>query len=683
MDLKLSYKWVKEYVKSELSAEDFARKLSLHGPSIERWHKNDAMDDFVLDIEVTTNRIDSASVIGIAREASAILNTNFLWTKPNPDLTVNKSFPLKASIEDYARCPRFQAIVMDNVTIKESPEWLKQRLEASGINSINNVVDITNYVLLEYGQPMHAFDYSKVEGSEIKVRLAKQGEKITTLVSTQEVELTSDDLVIADATSPLSIAGVVGGSKSGIKSNTKTIILEAANFNAIKTRKTARRHNTLTDASSLFEKDLPAEQTEIAILRAIELVKELAGGEVASELLDVKADLPQPKFIKYPYSLTKRILGLEITKEEIINNLTRLGFECEDAVEYLNVKVPYYRSKDVQLDYDLTEEIARIYGYHKIPSVLPVGQIPQVNTPSIITNEDKVREFLAANGFTELFSYSLISDRYLKVSSINPESAFEISNPLNEDFKYLRTHMASTMLITAESNEALKDNLKLFEISNVYLKKDPKDLPLEESHLSILVNGTNYKHTFYELKGIFELVLKSFGIDTESIEYKNEKVTEPFFTGKSANIYLNNDLLGTLGLVSRNAKSMLGLKKETALLEVNFVKLSQIIDTTVKSYSPIPKYPAVTRDLAFVLNKSIQWKEIQDLVRESAGDLLKSIELFDVFEDKKLGEDKKSIAFHVTLQSLDRTLIEDDVVGVMTRISTEIQNKFKALERVR
>jgi len=681
MDIKLAYKWIQEYVKTDLKADDFARKLSLHGPSIERWHYDEDLEDFVLSIEATNNRVDIASVIGIAREATSILRTDFLWKRAKPNLSIKKILPLNVNIHNFERCSRFQSIVIDGITVKDSPEWMQKRLKASGINSINNIVDITNYVLLEYGQPMHAYDYNKIDGHEINIRLAIFGEKILTLGSTNDSELTSSDLVVCDSNSPMSIAGVKGGGKSAITSFTKTIALEAANFEPTSTRKSARKHNLQTDASSLFEKGLPSELTEDAIYRAIELVLELAGGEVASELVDKKITNHVFSDIKYPYSLTKKILGVDVDKSEIVDILERLGFKCIDLGEYLQVKVPYYRALDVQFDYDLTEEIARIYGYHKIPNLLPVGSIPVVKTPSIITNEDRFRDIMVDNGFIEMFSYSMVSAKHLKIANIESSDVINILNPLTNDYLYMRNEMSSNALIVSANNQTFKDKLKLFEISNIYLKTSETDLPKEQSTLVILSNGTNYKEIFYELKGLWELILKNFGIDLNDIKYMNEIIGEPYFTGRSANIYFKGDFIGKIGLASKKAQASASLKKENVLLEVNFEKLSEIIDNSTKSYKGIPKYPLVNRDLAFILDSSIEWKMIQDVIIKEAGEFYLASDLFDVFESNKLGLNKKSIAFHLTLQSENKTLEEFEVNEIVDRITASIVSNFNSVIR--
>lgn len=680
MEIKLPYNWIKEYLETDLEPKELAKIVYLYGPSIEKAEFNTDLNDHILEIETTPNRVDIASVIGMAREAGTILKSQFTLKKPEVNLTPSEILSFNIKIHDYERCRRFSSIIIKDVKVGKSPEFIQKRLEACGINSINIIVDITNYVLLEYGQPMHAYDYNKLQGNQINVRLAKEGETILLLGDSKPTKLDPDDLVIADETSPVCIAGVKGGEKSGITSETTTIVLEAANFHPIKTRRTARRHALQTDASSLFEKDLPPEQTEFALMRAVELILQNAGGEIASEVFDVsvkgKQDGLSNPTISYNYSLTKKILGIEIPKEEVIDIMTRLGFDTTDMGDTLQVEVPYFRANDIKFDYDIVEEIARIYGYHNIPSKLPETQIPTVKTESIITNENRVREILAANGLTEVFTYSLVSEKHLEIANINSSDTIEISNPLSLDYQFMRAELASEMLMISKRNQGFRDEIKIFEISNIYKKISDKELPTERSTLSILIATSNYKTAFYELKGYLELVLKMFGIEINKFEYKNEDINAPYAKGKSAGIYYSNKLIGKIGIVSNDAVNALGLKKQNAILEVDFEEINIILDTTIKSYKQIPKFPSAERDLAFIIPKSVQWSQVREIVKSTAGETLSYIELFDVFENDKLGKDKKSIAFRMEFQREDRTMEDEEISQLIAEIVKAVNENF-------
>lgn len=680
MDIRLPSKWIKEYVKTNLEAEDLAKVLSLGGPSIERWNYNSDLDDFVFDIEVTSNRADMASVLGIAREASSILKTEYLYKEPKISSKIDKNFPLEIDVENFELCLRYKSIVLTNIKVEDSPLWMKNRLEACGINSINNVVDVTNYVLLEYGQPMHAYDYDKVQGNKLVIRNAKKGEKAR-ILGNQIVELTEKDLVIADTGGVLCIAGIKGGENAEINSNTKTIILEAANFEQYTIRKTSRRLNIKTESSSLFEKGLSIELPSSALLRAVELLIELAGAKIASRVLDIKAAESKPTIIDFNFQSVEKVLGVKLSKNEIIDILSKLGFNLIEDQDILKVTVPFYRNEDVKYDYDLIEEVARIYGYHKIPSILPATAIPVVNTTPIIVNEDRVKDILVDLGFTETFSYSMISDRYLEIAGINPNNTIKISNPLTNDFKYLRTELVSSIIDISSKNETFEDRLRLFELTKTYLPQDDHSLPKEQNNLVILINGNSYQDLFYSIKGVWELILNRFSINTRDFTYSTENTMEPYSSSRSAIIKYGNTKIGEIGLISKRVHTITGLKKDNAVIEINFDYLNEIIQNSTKTYKKIPKYPPVNIDLSFIVDTKIQWRDIEDTVISIAGEYYASSSLFDVFENAKFGNNKKNISFHLSLVSKQRTLTSTEVNNMVENIKTELLGRFRAEER--
>jgi phenylalanyl-tRNA synthetase beta chain len=677
MDILLPYKWIKEYLKTDLDVEEFAKGMSLGGPSIEKWHYDEKLEDHILHIEVTTNRVDMASIVGIAREGRAILSLQGTGKKPELSYSRSSTLPLEVEVLEKEKCPRYQAVVIQNVEVKESPEWLKKRLEACEINSINNLVDITNYVLLEYGKPTHVFDYEQISGSKITVRKAHAGENFTAL-SGSEHKLNESNLVIADTEKVLALAGVIGGKNSAVNKNTKHIVIESANFEPTSTRKTAREMNLQTDASSLFEKGLNSQSTESAIERVIELVLELAGGEVVSEVIDVTASEFKPNIINFNPLLVKRILGVELSNTEIIETLNRLEFKCTEESGIIRIEVPYFRTEDIVLDYDIVEEVARIYGYDKIPSILPQGEIPVVSLPQNLIWEQKIKEMLAGIGLNEAFSYSMISDKHLKIAGVNPEQTLELLNPLTSDFVYMKIELASEMILTAANNEDYVEKLKLFELNQVFIPDQNNRLPLEQNNLVIVINSSTSDKAFYELKGIWEYILKSIGIDLRSMEYLENNTSKIYKKGASAQIKTQDLILGEIGVVSDHARNISGIKKHTAILEINFDKFFDIIQKTVKSYEPIPKYPAVQRDFAFVLDRKILWKDINRVVVQSSGELYKDSQLFDTYEGTGIPEGKKSIAFRLTLQSSEKTLTEEEISSVVENVTKSVAEKFAA-----
>lgn len=679
MNIFLPYKWIKEYVKTDLDAKEFALAVSMGGPSIEKWEYKDDIDDYVFDIEVTTNRADMACILGIAREASAILKAPFTYIPPK-NIEQNNSKEIKVDVQHNDLCRRYEAVVLDNIEVKESPQWLKDKLTACGFKSINNIVDITNYVLLEYGQPTHVFDYDKLDGKRIIIRSAKNDEKINVLGGV-EYDLNENILVIADESAPIAIAGIKGGEKAGISLATKTIVIESANFEPTNIRKSSRELNLKTDASTLFEKGLNIGLTNPSLLRIVELIMSVAGGVVASELIDIKKGDIKNRLIDFDISLSKRILGVEISKNEIIDSLSRLGFICEENDNKLSITVPYYRYEDIEFDYDIVEEIARIYGYDKIPSILPQGEIPIVKPQSDIVWEDKIKDFLSDIGLTEIFAYSMISNKQLDIVGIDPAECIKILNPLNEDFEYMRGELASTLIDVSAFNETYEQKLKLFELSKVYLPIEDNELPEERSHIGIIINGDNKTDIFYDVKGMWEYLEDRIGMDKRKCKYEKKDIVEPYDKNSSAQITYDGVSLGIIGILSKKAKSLAGLKKDYALMEIDFEAFCEIILKTTKSFTPTPKYQSVTKDLSFIFDKKTVWEDIENIVIKESADLFVDTSLVDVFVGKNIEKDKKSMTFSVTIQSKEKTLTESDITDVIDRIKKSILSTLNAKER--
>lgn len=679
MNIQVPYKWLKEYLQTKHTAQELATLLPLHGPQVEKVIHNDDLDDDILDIEITPNRVDTASITGIAREAGAITKEPFVLADPIVEFPESDLKDIAITIEEKERCYRFHAIVIDGVKVTESPEWLKQKIEALGHRSINNLVDISNYVLLEYGYPTHIFDYEKIEGNQIIIRRAKNGEQFETLDG-ETKELTSEDLVIADITKAISLAGVKGGMNSGVSTSTKTIVIEAANFEPYAIRKTARRHELHTDAASLFEKGLSPLSATPAILRVAELVQQIAGGKVVSTLKDESSIQITPKSITFNINEIERLLGVVIPINEVTDILTRLDFECSVVDERtLEVTVPHFRSIDVQYDYDLVEEIARIYGYDKIPSRVLDGAIPQVESDEMIEWENKVKDILAGAGLTEQFSVSMIGDNELEVMNLQPTDVLAIYNPLSVEYKYMRTELISTFLMTAKNNEDYADKLSLFELNMVYIPQE-NDLPQEIPTLAIMINGTNDQEVFSEVKGYFEHILQTFAISLDRFELKAIDAAQPFANGAYAEVIVDKANIGTIGLISTSIQEKHGIKKTVAILQVDFPKLVEILKSSVKSYKPTPRYPAVLRDFAFIVDEDVMWGAVKMAVKNTSS-TIKNIDLFDIYQGKGIDTGKKSIAFSVSYQAEDRTLTDEEVEEMVEKLKGELSRTFNALLR--
>ncbi|MFA5021059.1 MAG: phenylalanine--tRNA ligase subunit beta, partial [Patescibacteria group bacterium] len=451
------------------------------------------IDDAIMDIEITSNRPDAMSVIGIAREAAAILEAKFLYQTPKPNLAIKgEKKDLRVKVAEPKLCPRYSAVVMTDVKVGASPLWLQQRLLASGLRPINNLVDITNYILLEYGQPMHVFDYDKLqplsdfplrkgrEEAEINVRLAKKGEKILALDG-KEYELSADQLVIADAQNPVAVAGVMGGELSAATAETKTIVFECANFNPVSVRKTSRALNLRSESSVLYEKGISPENVTAAMLRAIELAQELGGAKIAGKPIDEKASKPKNKEIILDSEKVDSVLGVAIKPAEIKKNLEALGFKVAAAKKnQLKVAVPWWRTNDIDGQHDLVEEIARLHGYHNLPTELMSGALPAAALLHLskgelegvkrrggtdkFTLEDKIKDILAGFGLTEVYTYSFISEKQIIGAGLQLADHIKIANPLSADFEYMRTSLLPGVLQIIAENEGFYPAGKLFDL---------------------------------------------------------------------------------------------------------------------------------------------------------------------------------------------------------------------------
>jgi len=670
MDISLPYKWIKEYVDTNLSASDFASALSLKGPSIEKWHRAEILDDDILEIEVTPNRVDMASVIGIAREASAILNTSLNINVNEPNYPQESEKNLEIENQNLEKCPKYLGVLIDGIEMNQTPDWMKKRLEELGMNSINILVDISNYVLLEYGQPTHIFDYDKVENGKIIIRNANEGEGFVTL-DNREIELNSDDLVIADNSKVLGLAGVKGGISSGVNTNTKTIVIEAATFEGPSVRRSARRHDLQTDASSLFEKGLNTQSTHAAMNRVIELVLEHAGGRIVSPLVDSKKNDFENRVINFNRNLIPRILGIEIDESQIEEILNSLGFEVENLGEgNMNVKVPFYRNEDVIYDFDLVEEIARIYGYDNIPSILPDGEIPIYKSDAILSAEDKAKDILAGIGLTEIFSNEMVGDEELKLTNLTDDDVIAVANPLTVEAKYMRRDLLSTLFTFLSNNETYQEKIKAFEIANIYIPNEG-NLPTEQSTLSLLVNGKN-EDVYFETKGYFEHLLRNMNPKITDFLFERYDDDNYFEKGSGALIKYKDELVGKIGLISKKTRKKLGIKSMAAVLEVNFQKFNELSQNSTKSFAAIPKYPSVARDFAVLLDSKIAWQEIKDSITNINTEIIENIDFIEDYRGRGIEENKKSITFRVTLRDENKTLSEEEINNAVKKINSSI-----------
>ncbi len=503
MNIKIPVSWLREYLKTDLAAKTLASYFSLSGPSVEKIEK--VGQDYIFDIEITTNRFDAASVFGLAREGHAILSSlNEKTTLSAPKGTnlnlepdTAKRLTLDVVIKKNSLCPRFTAIVIDNVKIKPSPAYIRNRLRACGIRAINNIVDISNYLMLEMGQPMHTFDFDKIKGAKMVLREAQQSEKITTLDGISRI-LPAGTIVLEDQNRLIDLCGIMGGANTSVTSRTKRVVIFIQSYDPVKIRKTSQALNFRTDASVRFEKGVDIESIPQALSRAVYLAKLTAGAKIASELVDIYKQKPEDKKFKLSFDKLNRYLGISLEPQKATKILTALGFKVSAASSYLEAIPPSWRTQDIEDDVDLIEEIARIYGYHNLPSSLPVGQ-GEIEQEGILKDVIELKKSLKFLGLTEVISYSIISKELLNVAKAPKNQLVELSNPLTENWQYMRTSIVPSLLQIVSENQHTTEIIRVFEIAKTYTAQK-NNLPKQDLVLSIVFE----KADFYQIKGIIE-----------------------------------------------------------------------------------------------------------------------------------------------------------------------------------
>lgn len=633
----------------------------------------------VIEFEITPNRPDCLSIVGMARETSATLNTGMKY----PEIEVKNE---EGNISDYLRgieildkdlCDRYYARVIKDIKIESSPLWLQTRLMEAGVRPINNIVDITNYVMLEFGEPLHAFDLDKIIDNKIYVRRALESERIVTLDGVER-KLDSSNLVIADGEKPVAIAGVMGGFDTEVTNETNVILIEAANFNEKSVRLTSKTHNLRTEASSRFEKGIDSNLCEIACNRACQLIEEIGAGVVVGGIIDNYSNVRKASTISLRPRKVNELLGVEIDKKTIIDILKGLEFDVKDMGEFLEVKVPTFRL-DVEREVDLIEEVGRIYGFHNIPNKPLLGVLTRGERPYNVIIEDKAIRILQGLGLNEVMTYSFISPKAydkieLKSDSIKRNSV-KLINPLGEDYSVMRTTIIPNImeLLSRNFNYGVKEALT-FEIGNIFIPKELplKSLPQERRTLAIGMYG---EVDYYYLKGIVEILLNRLGIS--SFRYLREENHPTFHPGRTANIILDNKVLGIIGEVHPDVLENYDLDVPVYIGELDFVTIIEEANL-IKKYKPLPKYPSITRDLAVVIDREIPVTDIEDVIMKWGKDIVEKVELFDVYEGEQIPTGKKSVAFSIIYRSYDKTLRDEDVNKVHDKIVKEVEETFKA-----
>ena len=633
-------------------------------------------DDTVVDFEITNNRPDCYSIIGLAREAAAAFGKHMRHHEP----VVHGSDA--GSIYDYLDvevpatelCNRYSSRMVANVKIGPSPKWLRQRLRANGVRPINNIVDITNYVMLEYGQPMHAFDYRYVSSGKIVVREAEEGETLTTLDGNVR-NLKAGMLVIADENRAIGLAGIMGGENSEIMDDTTMVVFESANFNGTSIRQTALALGMRTEASGKFEKSLDPMMTIPAVQRACELVELLQCGDVLEGTIDVINYVPEPKKLPLECDKINRLLGTDISREDMVKYLNLL----EIPVEGDTILVPSFRP-DLNLMADIAEEVGRSYGYNEIPTTAFKNATQGGYTPEMLM-ENKAGVLCRGMGYSEIITYSFVSPAIFDQIRLPVDSplrnALRIQNPLGEDTSIMRTiALPSMMEILSRNNAYHNKAVKLYELAKIYLPVEGQVLPEEPKMLMLGTYGAN--ETFFTLKGEVEAIFA--GLRLKKASYTACSTNPSYHPGRCAVLSIDGEEVGVMGQVHPLVAKNYGIDTDVYCAEINFTKLfaCRLPDAT---YTPLPKYPAVSRDLALVCGEEITVAQAEDVITAAAGKLLRSVKLFDIYRGVGVPEGKKSMAFSLELRADDRTLTDTDSEAVTAKVLQALQEKLGAILR--
>ena len=625
------------------------------------------LHDVTFEYEITSNRVDCFGVIGIAREAAATFGKEFHPPVVTPTGNAeNASDYVKVTVKDTDLCPRYCARVVKNIRIAPSPKWMQRRLAAAGIRPINNIVDITNYIMEEYGQPMHAYDYDQLAGHEIIVRRAAKDEKFVTL-DEQERTLDENVLVICDGEKSVGIAGIMGGANSMITDDVKTMLFEAACFDGTNIRLSSKRIGLRTDASAKFEKGLDPNNAEEAINRACQLIEELGAGEVVGGIVDVYPTVKEPVRIQFEPERINALLGTDISAEEMLGYFKKIDLGYDENTN--EIIAPTFR-QDLFRTADLAEEVARFSGYANIPTTLPTGEATTGKLPFDLRVRAVAQDIAEFCGFSQGMMYSFESPKAFEKLMLPADSplrnAIRIMNPLGEDFSIMRTQSVNGMLTSLGFNYSHRNkNVRLYELGNIYI---PKALPLTElpDERVQFTLGMYGEGDFFTMKGVIEEFLDKLGI-TGRKSYRPNSGKTFLHPGRQANVYYGDKLLGFLGEVHPLVASAYGIGEKAYIAVLDMPTVTELA-TFDRKYAGIAKFPAVSRDISMVVPKQILTGEIEDVIIQRGGKILENCQLFDIYEGAQIRSGFKSMAYSITFRAKDRTLEEGDITAAMKKI---------------
>ena len=646
------------------------------------------LGDTVLDLDITPNRPDCLSVIGIAREVAALTGSKLHIPEVNyrESEAVIDSYVTVAIVEPDL-CPRYCASLLTGIKLTSSPQWLQRRLLACGMRPINNIVDVTNYVMLEYGQPLHAFNYDEIRGKQIIVRRAGNGEPITTLDGVQR-PLNSNILAIADKERAVAVAGIMGGADAEVTEKTTNVLIESANFSQAVIHRGSLGLRLGSEASLRFEKGLSRELPLVALKRATGLMAELAGGKVAKGIVDVYPGKQQKEPVLLPLADIKRLLGVELEVSEIVKALGLLGFSARQtgSNSHFRVDVPWWRT-DVSCAADLAEEVARVIGYDKIPITMLSSQLPRQEAVPMLSLRRQLRSILVSCGFQEVLNYSLTSLEMLE--RLSPElhligpTPMKVANPMSREQEYLRTSLRAGVLSVLARNERYQEGgIRLFEVGKTFLPREG-DLPQEKEILCAVLSGSQHNlswHSkeepidFFVAKGVIESILSRLGLVARFEAGEDESL----YPGRNAAVIIGNDKLGVVGELHPKVSGAFELAETAYLMEIDLDKLSSYT-TTLKEYQPVPRYPSTSRDIALLVDEQITYQQICAIIQSFS--LVSSVNLFDLYAGEQVPAGKKSLAFRIVYQSPTHTLTDGEADKVQQQILDKLQHDLKAILR--
>jgi phenylalanyl-tRNA synthetase beta chain len=651
---------------------------------------SDYMGDVVMDLDVTPNRPDCLSIIGISREVAALSgHSPHIPEIKYEEIATSIEEQISIEIADPDLCPRYCASLITDVKITESPPWMQERLIACGQRPINNIVDITNYVMLEYGQPLHSFDYHRIRGRKIIVRRAAEGEDFTTLDETER-KLTGNMLTIADGEGTVAIAGVMGGLNSEVTENTTAILLEAASFNAASIHYTSHHLGLTSEASMRFERGISAGMTIPALKHATQLIAELGGGKIAKGIIDVYPGRQEPATILLTPGEVERIVGIKVSLKKMAEALTALGFDCQADAGQIRVTVPYWRS-DIRQSVDLIEEAARYIGYEHIPTTMLSDPLPRQNPDPVLGLDREIRHVLAGHGFQEVMTYTLTSLEML--TNLVPERTppetmpIRVANPMTAEQEYLRPNLRANLLATLAANRRHEDGgIRLFELGKIYLRTE-KDLPAEPDVLCGVLSGNRLEKSwlgnegpfdFYDVKGIVEALLQHLDV-TADFQKSSDAGLHP--TRQAAIVIEDNGMkvkLGLIGELHPKVADAFEIAETVCLFEINVTTLLPFA-TSHEMYQAIPRFPGIIRDLALVVDADVTHQRVLEIIQSYP--LVSEVVLFDVYSGKQVAPGKKSLAYRLIYQSPTHTLTDEEVNKVQAQILNRLSGELGATLR--